>query len=495
MVTRKKTNFNRLWKLAKSSIIHDPSAGLIQLGKGSYRLNLRDGLLLDREGGSSRSLELYYNLISDATVYTSLDRIKTLICNFEQAIIVGDEDDDKSQLAAEWIEKEFRKKKSLIRKIKETLALSFLIGLSGVEIIWELEGGKTTIGEIIPLDSRRLVYTLETDDNETTQDYCLRILTDHDLFEGEKVPERKFITQTYYTIPIDSPYGLGVGQQIYWLVEFKKCALELWVQISDRYSMPIVVGKVPDNTDGDLVDDFFTSLKDMAANGTFVIPDDFDIVFSEADTKNADTLIQQLINYCDAKIREVMLGESSTSTSELKPGLAGAAREARAVTIQKAKAIADEIVNTINNTLIKWLTIYNFPGATPPRMLLDSNDTERLEDVAGMLLTLSNVGFTADPTWIEEKFGIPRKKDVEGLGDIIEAPPEIPGTGEDINQDGDISQEEEGGTGLGEVVKDPNDFLKKQQPDEIGEPRLTDKEKGETFDSREFSGLNPNNDR
>ena len=413
--------FNQLWKRLKSSIIRDPESSIITLKRGSYRVDIRDAFLIEKEGGDARGLELYYNLLTDPVVYTANERLTTLIYNMERKLKPGG-DSDKDNQCYEFIKEQFAKRKSAVRKAIDTAVLAHILGVTWSEIIWYPEDGQISF-DIVPADSRRIAFTLEVDEEERNEWYQPRIKTDFNLYPGEPVPDRRFIIQTYYTVPIDSPYGLGVGQQIWWLVEFKKNALLLWNQVSDRHAMPIVKGMVPDNTESELVNDFFSSLEDMAANSTFVIPDDFQLEILQADTDNADVLIKDLITYCDTKIREVILGESNTSTGALKPGLAGAAREARAVTLQKAKRIADDINDTLNKTLIAWLSNKNFPGAKPPYLITENNDNEQLDKLATTLLTLTQIGFEADPAWVEEKFGIPAKPKVQGLGDVIESPP------------------------------------------------------------------------
>lgn len=422
-VANTKRKFNNLWRRLKSTVIHDPESSIITISNGSYRVDIRDAFLISKEGGDSRGLDLYYNLLTDPTVFTSNERLTTLVYNMERKLKPGGES-SKDKACYDYVVDQLKKRKTAVRRAIDTQVLAHIVGVTWSEIVWYPEDSQITF-DIVPADSRRISFTLEDDEENRRQYYQARIKTDTNLYPGEPVPDRRFIIQTYYTVPIDSPYGLGVGQQLWWLVEFKKCAIQLWNQISSRHAMPQVIGKVPDNTEEQLVDEFMNSLETMAANGTFVIPDDFDIQISNADTKNADVLITQLIDYCDKKIREVILGESSSGASTLKPGLAGAARDARAITLQKAKRIADDINDTLNNTLIRWLATKNFPGAKPPFLVTENNDNEQLDSLANVLLTLSQVGFQADPLWIEEKFGIPAKPVVQGLGDTIEEPPDI----------------------------------------------------------------------
>lgn len=414
--------WNKLSRRAFSSILHDPESAVISLSGGnSYRVDLRDAFLIKEAGSDSRALSLYYNLMTDPVVFTSVDRLTTLIYNMERRLVPGGES-KKDKECYNYIKSELVRKAIEVRRAIDTASLAYLIGVTASEIMFYAENGKITF-DIMPIDSRRLAFSLEVDEEDQIEWYQPRLKTDLNLYPGEVIPDKSVLIHRYYTVPVDSPYGLGVGQQLYWLVEFKKAALQLWNQISDRHSMPMVVGKVPDNTDGELVDKFFESLEEMAANGTFVIPDDFQIDLTNADTNNADVLIKDLIDYCDGKIREIILGES-TSSNNIKPGLAGAARDARAITVQKAKRLTDEINHTLNRTLIKWLSNQNFPGATPPYLVTDTKDDEQLSGLLTNLKILSDLGYQVDPAWIEKKTGFPRKPQVEGLGDSIELPPE-----------------------------------------------------------------------
>lgn len=418
-----KRMFNNLWRRAKSSVIRDPESSVITLNRGSYRVDIRDAFLISQEGGDSRGLELYYNLITDPTVFVANERLTTLVYNMERKLKPGG-DSEKDKQCYDFVKEQLKLRKHALRKAIDNAVLAHILGVTWSEIIWYAEDGHITF-DVLPADSRRIAFSLEVSDDERREYYQPRIKTDLNLYPGEPVPDRRFIIQTYYTVPIDSPYGLGVGQQIYWLFEFKKAAMELWNQISSRHAGPIVQGTVPDNTDETLVDEFYDSLVSMAQNATFVTPNDFGLVIQNADTRNADSLIKGLIDYCDQKIREVILGESSSGASTLKPGLAGAARDARAITLQKAKRLSDDINHTLNSTLIKWLANKNYQGAKPPYLITENTDNEQLSAFVNNAVTLAQLGYEIDPKFIEEKTGYPQKPKVTGLGDAIEEPPEL----------------------------------------------------------------------
>ena len=456
-------HWNRLWRRPFSSILHDPESAVISLKRNSYRIDLRDAFLVKEGGGDPRSLDLYLNLLTDPLVYTSMDRMTTLVYNMERKLVPGGEEDIDKR-CFEFIKQELKRNVSEIRKAVDTAVLAYILGVTASEIIWYPRDGHITF-DILPIDSRRLSFSLEVDEQNNVEYYQPRLKTDLNLYPGEVIPDRSTIIHRFFVAPIDSPYGLGIGQQLWWLVEFKKNAMQLWNQISDRHSMPMVIGKVPDNTDAQLVDDFFNSLEQMAVNGTFVIPDDFSVELENADTGNADILIKQLIDYCDSRIKDVILGESTSSTS-LKPGLAGAARDARAITVQKAKRLADDVNTTLNNSLINWLSKKNFPNAKPPFLITDSKDDEQLAGLLNNLQILSTIGYEVDPAWIEKKTGFPQKPVVQGLGDSLGG---MPGAAGGLGADG----------GIPEI------------PDVGGE----EEEEPEYFDSRSASGLNPNDER
>ena len=413
-----KRRYNTLWRRLKSTPIRDPESTIITLKNGVYRVDLRDSFLISREGGDPRALDLYYNLMTDPTVYTSNDRMTTLVYNMERKLRPGGV--EKKDIACfEYIKEELANKKCAVRKAIDTMVLAQIMGVTWSEIVWFPQDGQISF-DIVPADSRRLAFTLEVDERNRSERYVPRIKSDLNLYPGEPVPDNKFIIHTYYTVPIDSPYGLGIGQQIWWLVEFKKAAMQLWNQISSRHAGPMVVGKVPDNTKESTVDDFFSALEDMAQNATFLMQDDFEIEIMNADTDNADVLIKDLIEYCDNKIREVMLGESGgSSPAGLKPGLAGAAKDARAITLQKARRMSDDINDRLNNTLIKWLANKNFPGAKPPILITESQDSEQLDSFVNHALTLAQMGYEIDPAYIEKKTGYPQKPRKKGLGEDL----------------------------------------------------------------------------
>ena len=77
------------------------------------------------------------------------------------------------------------------------------------------------------------------------------------------------------------------------------------------------------------------------------------------------------------------------------------------------QADADLLSATLNKTLVKWITDYNVPGATPPRVWRKVEEQKDLGAVATRDLTICQMGFKPSLAYINETYG----------GDWVVAPP------------------------------------------------------------------------
>jgi hypothetical protein len=81
------------------------------------------------------------------------------------------------------------------------------------------------------------------------------------------------------------------------------------------------------------------------------------------------------------------------------------------VRMRKAKAFSEEIDETLNSTLIRWIVELNYPGCAVPRLRRNFDDLEQREDpvkVVQMLTQLVAIGYEVrDLDWIRDKLEIP----------------------------------------------------------------------------------------
>jgi hypothetical protein len=90
--------------------------------------------------------------------------------------------------------------------------------------------------------------------------------------------------------------------------------------------------------------------------------------------------------------------------------------------MRKAKAFSEELDETINSTLIRWIVELNYPGAAIPRLRRNFDDLEQRDDpvkIVQMLTQLQAIGYEVkDLDWVRDKLEIPSlaKMDMDAMG-------------------------------------------------------------------------------
>jgi phage gp29-like protein len=211
------------------------------------------------------------------------------------------------------------------------------------------------------------------------------------------------------------PYGTGLGRQLYSLVEFRRTLLSFWLQYADKHTTPTAVGTFSLGTPEEEVKSLFTALQRLGQETAIVIPDEMEVKYLTADSR-AD-VYQTLIGYIDQQISFIINGESTVGQDTGSTGSYARDQVADSVRMRKAKALSEQLDETINGTLIRWIVELNYPGASVPRLKRNFTDLEQREDpvkTVQILTQLQAVGYQpSDLDWLRDKLQIPSLERVE----------------------------------------------------------------------------------
>lgn len=383
---------------------------------GKIRINPKDRILVENGGTGSDSLELYLNLLTDNQVYAQWDRQMNEITSRNWFLEAGG-DSDIDMEALDFVENSLKNlsiksqdsdKKSGVGIINNGhgldgltrgLGLSLITGISIAEIIWapDLEENKGPIIQSIKIrDPRRFHF-----DADKTGNIYIKLRTRNHWHEGIFVPPRKFIIQRYWSIPNDDPYGNGIGRLLYYPVQWKRELLTLWLTIVDKYSNPTTVGTYESDISEEEKRIFDNALYNISRDMVISMPSNFDVKFISPSLSSVD-LLSDLEKTCNTYISKVISGEANTG--EL--GSEGSTKQtvSNSIRITKAKGFSDLISESINNTLIKWMVQYRYPGAKPPKLWRNFDDST---DTIELLTRIKTLGFNTTKEFIENLTGIP----------------------------------------------------------------------------------------
>jgi len=362
------------------------------------RLENPDPTLRTESGG--KGLKLYDEVDRDAHAGSVLQTRYLSVAGREWEILAADDSDPAREIAGQV--KEILETSNLTQAFQELLQ-AVLYGFFVGEVMWQVRAGQVIPRMIMGKHPRRFSFSMDRE---------LRLLTPQDMIEGEEVPNRKFIVFTFGSS--DNPYGKGLGQKLWWPVWFKKNGIKFWLMFLEKFGMPTAVGKYPAGTHPDQQQALLDAI-DAIQNETGVkIPDTMAIDLLEASRQGRVTY-ETLCEYMDRQISKAVLGQ--TASTEGTPGKLGNEDSQEGVRQDILKADADLLCECLNDTLIKWIVDYNFPGVSEyPTIWIRTEQEQDLKSLADRDSTLvKDIGLDVGKRYFYETYAIPEPEDEEDL--------------------------------------------------------------------------------
>ena len=296
---------------------------------------------------------------------------------------------------------------SLCKRLLE----STLKGYAVSEVMWEVRDGHVLPARVIARDARRFVFGMDDE---------LRLLTRENMITGEPMPGRKFIVHRRGADD-DSPYGTGLGSMLFWPVFFKRNGITFWLTFADKFGSPTALGKYPNGSGKTEQQKLLDALGAISQDAGVIVPEGMVIELLEAKRSGGIDTYETLVRYMDEQISKAVLGETMSTTaasSGLGSNQAGVQNDVR---LEVAKDDADELDETLNDTLVRWIVEFNLPGAALPRLEHGFDEPEDLVQRATRDKTLSDMGWEPSDEYMLETYG-------EGWSRKA-APPPPPGLG------------------------------------------------------------------
>lgn len=241
-------------------------------------------------------------------------------------------------------------------------------------------------------------------------DNRLRFLSRANQLQGEEVPERKFLVPrqdpTY-----DNPYGFPDLSMVFWPTTFKKGGLKFWVQFTEKYGSPWLIGKHPRGTPDTETEALLDQLEAMVQDAVAVIPDDSSIeIKGMADGATNAEVFERLLTFCRSEVSIALLGQNQTTEANSTNASAQAG-------IEVTREIRDgdrSIVEGAFNTLIRWFCELNFHDTVRPRFALwEQEEVDKVMAERDEKLTRAGARFT--PAYFKRAYNLQD-------GDLVEDP-------------------------------------------------------------------------
>lgn len=307
-----------------------------------------------------KDIKVYRELRADAHVGGCIRRRKAAVKALEWGL-----DRDKAPARMAKSVEAIIKDLDLSRIITEMLD-AVLYGYQPMEVMWGKVGGYLVPVDIVGKPADWFVYDEENQ---------LRLRTKQSPLKGEELPVRKFLVPRQ-DASYDNPYGFADLSMVFWPTTFKKGGLKFWVQFTEKYGAPWVIGKHPRSASDTETNLLLDRLEDMVQDAVAVIPDDSSVEIKEAAGKTGSTEVyERLLHFCRSEVSIALLGQNQTTEATSNRASAQAGLEVTSDIRDGDKAIVQEAFNT----LIRWVCELNFSdGARPVFDMWEQQEVDKV---------------------------------------------------------------------------------------------------------------------
>lgn len=356
---------------------------------GGVQLNEDDTL---KSRGGAKGLKIYQELKRDAHAGAVLAKRKLAVTSRPWDVLpASDRRADKK--AAEVVRAALKHLRfnALCKRLLEAT----LTGYSVAEIMWEVRDGLVLPSRVLARDPRRFIFGV---------DDSLRLITRENMLTGEPMPDRKFIVHRRGADD-DSPYGAGIGNMLFWPVFFKRNGITFWLTFADKFGSPTAIGKYPNGSGKPEQAKLLAALAAIAQDAGIIVPDGMVIELLEAERSGSADTYEKLVRYMDEQISKAVLGETMSTTASSAGLGSGQAEVQDGVRIEVAKDDADELSETLDDTLVRWICEFNAPGAGLPTVVRVFDEPEDTDKLSQRDERLVRMGWEPSDEYVQATYG------------------------------------------------------------------------------------------
>lgn len=245
---------------------------------------------------------------------------------------------------------------------------ALITGKSLQEVVWGKVGNMLLPVRFIPRDASILHYRFT--DPRTGVEPVLWLRGKH-----HKIPSRKIMITNYWSIPNTDPNGQGLGETLLPYVKLREQALQDWAKFSSTFAEPTRIGYYPINAADSEITEFNRFIAAMGQARGAALPEGFNVTFIDPPTVSSG-LQDKFYNVVNQEINLLILGESTSGVQHTGTST----KDLISIGIRRIRAeiLANLITQTLNNTVVKWVSELHFPGKPIPKLKFEfPEDTGR----------------------------------------------------------------------------------------------------------------------
>lgn len=255
-----------------------------------------------------------------------------------------------------------------------------LKGFAVGEVMWDYSEGDTFITNIFYRHQRRFTFNqqrhllLKTIANPLGENVTIR----------DGLPLKKFQVITFGD-EVETPWGIGLGRELYWPWWFKKNDIKDWLLSGNKFAAPTVVGEYDKDSTNEIDQNkLLAAAQAVHSRSSIIYPKGMILRLMESVRNGSINTYRELVDFLNEEITICILGQTATTTGT--PGKLGNEKEQGKVFEAIIKADADsecEAYNARDGGMIRWLVDYQFPGhGRYPKIWVDCEEEEDKKTLA-----------------------------------------------------------------------------------------------------------------
>lgn len=345
-----------------------------------------DRVLSGRGGGD---LQIYEQVASDSQVKACFEQRRSAVTSCEWVVEPATER-RADRKAADFV------REQLTRigwdRVTDRMLWGVFYGFSAAELIWEVQDGKLGWQAVKVRNRRRFRFDASGE---------LRLLTPSSMLQGEPAKPPYFWHIATGADNDDEPYGLGLAHWCYWPTLFKRHGIGFWLTFLEKFGMPTGVGTFPANATAGEINKLLGAIQAIRTDSGVAIPEGMKIDLLEA-ARSGSADYEKLHDKMDEAIAKAILGQTMTTDNGSSQAQADVHMDVRQDIV---KADADLICESFNQGPIRWLSMFNFDAADPPRVYRVVEEAEDLDALADRDTKVKALGFKPSLDYVKQQYG------------------------------------------------------------------------------------------
>lgn len=278
----------------------------------------------------------------------------------------------------------------------EHLSSAVYFGISLQDISYDIKDGF-----ILPLSSKEIPYNLLAKDEEK-KDFYLEDKENNKLYLDSFNPLK--LTRFFYKYNKDAFINNSLSAKLLYYSVLKHSVITLNLEYLDKNAIPPIIVKTDDISNEELAGELMTQLQMLKSNAFGIFNKEIEIDTLKQDSESK---FLELLEYCDKKQNELILGGNLTGSSEKVGSQAlGNVHQNRLTEIIKSDA---KKISKFVNEYLKDLCTLNFKDI--PKFIFkinvpDNEDAEVLKVKSETIKNLTSAGYEIPTDHIEKEFKI-----------------------------------------------------------------------------------------